>query len=380
MVVFTGMRGNEVDSKAGNNEIDDRSLAQLMLEQIEFANVIVLSKVQLVIGSPMKKDGLQKLELIKSLIQKLNPKAKIVVSTEDEYADLDTERWLVNTGLFNMELESTYEAWIKELEKGDHHVPETEEYGVSSFVFRASDMPFHPGRLTALFEGIGNYKSAIDMSTTLVEPTGADDDSAFKGVVRVKGSIWLANAHAFPMQFHVAGQQINLLPHETPFLAAIPKEGWGEGHKQHKEKLIAEGRWKPPFGDRQTELVFIGVHLKEELMKSKLAEALLTAEENKALGGVKGWRSLDDPFGDGELPRNFFVLPSRSPPEGERPLGPTKTNPPPPPQGAVASPYMLALKELQREYGASWNAVPAQNKQQLINERMAVRVAPHGSS
>ena len=64
-----------------------------------------------------------------------------------------------------MEQESTFEAWIKELEKGEHHVPETEEYGVSSFVFRANEMPFHPGRLTKAVKSFGSYKSAIDMSS-----------------------------------------------------------------------------------------------------------------------------------------------------------------------------------------------------------------------
>ena len=104
------MKGNKVDPKAGQNQVDDRSLAQLMLDQIEFANVIVLSKAQLVVA---EKEGLQKIDVIKNLLQKLNPRAEIVVSAEDAYTDLDTERWLMNTRKFNMEQESSYDAWIK---------------------------------------------------------------------------------------------------------------------------------------------------------------------------------------------------------------------------------------------------------------------------
>lgn len=302
----TGMAGNET---AEGDNVDDRSIVQLFLDQIEFANVIVLSKAQMVTGpkegSKKHKEGLKKLHDIEILLQKLNPKAKVVVPMKDKYADLDAEKFLVNTSLFDMEEASASEAWVKELEAV--HVPETEEYGISSFVFRAKHMPFHPKRLRQLLKGFGNYRSAADSATRSAKK-GENGDEVFKGVFRSKGHLWLANAHSYAMEFHTAGRTLDLQARETPFLHAIPADEWDAEEKARKKKLVKDNKWGARFGDRESELVFIGVNLNKSLIEEQLTNALLTEKESKALGGVEGWRGLEDPFFGGACAEEYFDL------------------------------------------------------------------------
>ena len=240
-------KGDEVkgddgdDDKNGEEEEeepDERTLAQLMLDQIEFANVIVLSKVHLL----LKEEGENKLEEIKALLKKLNPKARILDPREDKYGDLDVEKHLLNTGLFDFEEAEESAGWKQELEK-DYHVPETEEYGISSTVFRCNAMPFHPTRFRDILFGFGNYGQALKQSAAKVADDAkkaadkekkagnsgkadkADKDEGcggvdkeqepldvFKGVVRCKGHVWLANANAYPMEIHAAGKHLWIGP------------------------------------------------------------------------------------------------------------------------------------------------------------------------
>ena len=96
------------------------------------------------------------------LLEKLNPLARVVVSKEAGYADLNTEEHLMNTNLFDMERAESLETWMEELEKGNDHVPETEEYGISGFVYRAR-RPFHPQRIFEIYKQFGNLKSAVEV-------------------------------------------------------------------------------------------------------------------------------------------------------------------------------------------------------------------------
>ena len=305
----TGMTGNPT-GKGSEAVVDDRSIVQLFVDQIEFANVIVLSKAQTVTGiekgSKMHKEGLSKIQDIEILLQKLNPKAKIVVPMENLFADLDTEQLLMNTTLFNMEEASHSDAWVKELEAV--HVPETEEYGISSFVFRANHMPFHPERFRQVLNGFGNYRSAADSAGST---KGENSNQVFKGVFRSKGQVWLANAHSYPMTYHTAGRTLDLYPRNMPFMhAAIPPTAWdsGDDWPAMKKMLKKDGKWNDTFGDRHSELVFIGVNLNKTLMETKLTEALLTEKESEALGGVGGWHRLVDPFFGGACAQEFFGL------------------------------------------------------------------------
>jgi G3E family GTPase len=285
------------------NNIDDRSIAQLMLEQIEFANVIVVSKAAMFL---QKEGSKEKLEEIRALLQKLSPKARVRVPLADHYEDLDVAQELLNTGLFDMDEASRSAGWLLELEK-EEHTPETEEYGISSAVFRSQDMPFHPERLRALFNGFGHYNSVVERGgkSDPLKPDarGAKSGGAsgvFAGVVRSKGKLWLANAHAFPVKFHTAGRHRSLGISWQPFLGAVSREDWDEGMKKYHSELAAGGKWHEKWDDRGSELVVIGVQLDKALIHKELTAALLTEEESEALGGIEGWRGLEDVFFGGQ--------------------------------------------------------------------------------
>lgn len=300
---------------------DDRTLAQLMLDQIEFANVIVLSKVPIL----LEKESANKLEEIKALLCKLNPKARILAPLKSMYGDLEVEKELLNTGLFDMEEASMSAGWMQELEK-EEHAPETEEYGISSTIFRCNTMPFHPGRLNDILTGFGTYGSALESSKEMVGSATARRNTSsgssssgssvadtsvakvFEGVVRSKGHIWLANAHAFPMAMHTAGKHLTMVPAPIPFLAAIDEDRWEEDERKHHEALVEQGNWNKDFGDRSSEIVFIGVNLNRELIQEKLRAALLTEAESEELGGVQGWKTLADAFFGGPCAEYWFEV------------------------------------------------------------------------
>ena len=315
------MLGNEDEEAAP--EIDDRKVSQLWLDQIEFANVIVVSKASILLQKEGLERGENKLKEIEALLKKLNPKANIIIPREDKYGDLDVSKTLIDTGLFDMEEASSSAGWQEELEKEEHN-PETEEYSISSTVFRASDRPFHPDRLFAILEGFGDYTSALDINNPQTSPTptptennndkDADEDEeedAFRGVVRSKGILWLANTNAYPIDFQSAGAHIDILMNEQeiPFLAALKKSQWEKEDEETYESLVRDGKWSEHYGDRRSELVFIGIHLNKKIIHEKLTSALLTDEESEKLGGTAGWRKLNDPFFGGNA-QDYFELPS----------------------------------------------------------------------
>ena len=297
----------EDESKKEEEEEDDRSLAQLMLDQIEFANVIVISKVQILLKK--EQSGTKKLEEIKALLHKLNPTARILAPLEDNYGDLDVEKELLQTGLFNMEEASKSAGWMQELAK-EEHAPETEEYGISSTIFRSNKMPFHPVRLDAMLNGFGNYESALEASKGVGGGGGGGSSTSgvFKGVVRSKGHVWLATAYAFPLTFHTAGKHLSIEPAGIPFLAAMKEDDWDEDDRAHHEDMVEKKLWSKEFGDRHSEIVFIGVNLNKKLILDMLNNALLTEEESKGMGGINGWRKLEDPFFDGKTAETLFDL------------------------------------------------------------------------
>jgi G3E family GTPase len=298
-----GHEGHEHDQpQAGDAApavVDDRSLSQLMLDQIEFADVIVVSKASIFLGQRSE----QELDSVRALLSRLNPKARVLVPLVDQYGDMDVARELLNTGLFDMEAAQQSAGWQLELANADH-VPETEEYGISSTVFRAHDMPFHPGRLKSILNGFGNYSTATALSaeSSSSGSEGVAAEEVFHGVVRAKGSLWLANAHAYPINFHAAGRQVSLEAGGMPFRVTMCDPA------THRNQ-VAAGKWRPKFGDRGSVVVFIGVHLNRRLIAEKLREALLTEAESAALGGVRGWRGLADPFMGGSCADRFFDVP-----------------------------------------------------------------------
>lgn len=262
-------------------QVDDRHIARLWLDQIEFANVIVVSKA----AQFIEKEGKAKLHTIERLIKKLNPKAQVHIPELDKYEDLDVSKTLIDTGLFDMAESQASLAWSQELEK-EEHTPETEEYGISSMVFTSQDMPFHPERFAMVLRGFGNYDSLMKITSKSESDEAEDEkieeidtneyhhDDVFRGVVRTKGQVWLANSPQFPIRFQTAGTQIQLAPSDQPFFAEIKKkveekegdvdEFLSSFVETEIKRFKDNGKWTEKFGDRRSEIIFIGCGLDKE--------------------------------------------------------------------------------------------------------------------
>jgi G3E family GTPase len=230
-----------VDRKLTDMDGDDRTIVNLLTDQIEFANVIILNKTDLVDANTVG--------LLKAAIQKLNPGAKIIQS---EFSKVPPEK-ILNTGLFNFDEAQNSAGWQKELES-EHHTPETEEYGISSFVFR-NQRPFHPERFW-------NYLN----------------DEYPAGILRAKGLFWLASRPDDAINFSQAGgssrlERAGVWWCSMPFGDRIMYPAFLENQE------YIEGKWHPKWGDRTNELVFIGQHVNQDQMIVELEKCLLNENE-----------------------------------------------------------------------------------------------------
>ena len=208
---------------------DARSIVDLLVDQIEFANVILVNKVDLVDEDTLKK--------VVGTVKRLNPTAE-VVCTQRSVLPLNL---VLNTGRFNLMEARKAPGWMKEL--WGEHVPETEEYGITSFTF-LSRRPFHPARLHAAL----NPK--------------ADQESLLHSVVRSKGFVWLATRQAAGGLWEHAGKQHRIVQGGGWF-AAVPYTMWPP---QWKEMALP---WKPaPVGDRHNRIVLIGASMDKEKVRS----------------------------------------------------------------------------------------------------------------
>jgi G3E family GTPase len=239
-------------------EDDERTVADLLVEQVEFANVLVVSKTDLV-----DETAAQRLE---AMLRHLNPGARIVRAIRGELPLQE----VLGTGLFDFEQASSSAGWLREL-RGEH-VPESEEYGIRSFVYRAR-RPFHPKRFMALLE----------------------DPSVWENVLRSKGFFWLASRMDHCGLWSQAGAAASAEA-AGMWHAAAPREDWPED-----EETLASIRadWQEPWGDRRQELVFIGDRLDEAGLRARLDAALLNDREMDA--GPVAWRRYADPFGEWSL-------------------------------------------------------------------------------
>ena len=223
-----------------NIEGDNRTIVNLLTDQIEFANVIIINKIDLV--------SEDQLEELRAIIQKLNPEASIII-TEKSKVVLES---VLNTGLFDYEKAEASAGWLKELE--NEHVPETEEYGIGSFVFR-SKKPFHPERFL-------NYLN----------------ERFPQNIIRSKGLFWLASRSNQALLWSSAGgsckaDSAGVWWASMPFSQRINNASFNENKDQ------IESDWDALFGDRKIELVFIGQHLDKEGMIAELEKCILTKEE-----------------------------------------------------------------------------------------------------
>jgi G3E family GTPase len=234
-------------------EDDDRSVSDLLVDQIEFCNVILASKTDLVSAAQLEK--------VKAIVRSLNPEAE-TISIANGQAPLEK---LLGTGRFDFDKAREAPGWLREL-RGEH-IPETEEYGISSFTYRAR-RPFHPGRFHAFLH---------------------KDWPAGK-LIRSKGFFWLASHPTLIGQWNQAG---GIARHGFigTFWHAIPKTEW----PSDKEALdYIHSVWEEPFGDMRQELVFIGQSLNEQQVRAQLDQCLLTDDEFFA--GKAYWLTLEDPF------------------------------------------------------------------------------------
>jgi len=232
-------------------EEDERTVVDLLVDQIEFANVILISKTDLV--------DAEQLGRVEGIIRQLNPVADVI---RIQKGDVPLKQ-ILNTGVFDLEKAQMSPGWIKEL-LGEH-VPETEEYGISSFVYKARK-PFHPERFWTVINQV------------------------WPGVVRSKGFFWLATKHNLIGGWSQAGGACQYEAAGTWWCTA-PKDYWPED----KDSLARiEANFEGEHGDRRQEIVLIGMGMDKINLSKMLDEALLTEEEFSA--GPPIWKSLKDPF------------------------------------------------------------------------------------
>jgi len=215
---------------------DERTLVDLLVDQVEFANVILLNKTDLV--------SEKRVAFLTDVLRTLNPDATIIPTQHSEVA-LDR---IIGTGQFDFDAAQRMPGWMKELE--GEHTPETEEYGIASFTYRAR-RPFHPQRFGAFFE------------------------SSWPGVIRAKGFFWLATRSAVVGELSQAGRLRNHQP-AGYWWAAMPEEHWPDDPEQ--EQRIMD-RWDDEYGDRRQELVFIGVDMDEADLRTRLDACLMSTDE-----------------------------------------------------------------------------------------------------
>ncbi len=231
---------------------DERTLVNLLVEQIEFADVVILNKVG--DAEPHQVDAARK------IIRSLNADARII---ETSHSVVPTEA-ILDTGLFDFDKAHEHPMWAKELYGFADHVPETEEYGVTSHVYRAR-RPFEPEKIMAVLNG--------EMS----------------GVIRAKGHFWIATQPDWVAEFSLAGALSSVKPLGT-WWAAVPKDRWPD-HEGARDYMAAY--WAEPWGDRRQEIVFIGSGIDWPALKARL-DACLVPEH--LASGPDALPDLPDPF------------------------------------------------------------------------------------
>jgi len=229
---------------------DERTIVDLLVDQIEFADVLLINKIDLV-------DDTQQQRLC-TLLYKLNPGARILVVEHGRVALAE----ILNTHRFDFDRASTFSEWLS----GEPHTPETEEYGIGSFVYQAR-RPFHPQRLMDVLEG----------------------DKLLR-VLRSKGFIWLATRHDAVGIWSQAGEVITL-EYGGQWWASTPRE---EFPNDPAMRIEIEKQFVGEYGDRRQELVLIGIEMDQPAIRRALDGCLLT-ESEMALGW-QAWSRYPDPF------------------------------------------------------------------------------------
>ena len=260
-------------------EGDQRTVAHLLMDQVEFADLLLLNKCDLVTEAQRG--------LVEQFLRKVNPTAEIVGT---EHSKLEPAALLAHAR-FRMDKAEKHSQWLAEARENEH-TPETLEYGISSFVFRAK-RPFHPERLHAAL-------------------SSRPRPGALAGLLRLKGFVWLATQPSHQMTMAIAGTQFTM-SRGAPWWAAVARRLWPEGLAEemtsallHAEDPTDGHTWDAEYGDRRTELVCIGRELDGEAARDQLEACLLTAEEMTS--STESWLTLADPF-EGPGRRVFAGIP-----------------------------------------------------------------------
>lgn len=253
---FPRLMAEAEDLKDKNMEVgedDERNIANLLIDQVEFSNVIVVTKTDLL--------DLSQAHALLATLRRLNPGAEVLVA---DHGKIDPGA-ILGTSKFDMAEAAKAPGWLAEL-RGEH-VPETEEYGIGSFVYRAR-RPFHPQRLYDFLAKGWRHGN----------------------LVRSKGYFWLASRFDQAGSWSQAGGIMN---HGFAglFWSAMPKDEWPE---QAEHRAVIESRCEPPYGDRRQEIVFIGQGLEEEQATRALDACLL--DEKELVAGPNSWKQFPDPF------------------------------------------------------------------------------------
>ena len=234
-------------------EDDERSVADLLVDQVEFADILLISKTDLVEASEVSR--------LKAILKTLNTHAQIIPIS---LGKIDIDK-VINTNLFDFERAEKAPGWLKEMQ--GEHVPETEEYGISSFSYVAR-RPFYPEKIHNLLH----------------------DTKRFGKLIRSKGYFWLGTRPEFVGQWNQAGG-IARYGFAGRFWKSVPKKDWPE---DEESLAIINKQWVEPFGDMRQELVFIGQNLDKEGMTEALDDCLLSDED--ILKGKAHWATFNDPF------------------------------------------------------------------------------------
>jgi G3E family GTPase len=231
---------------------DDRSIVDLLVEQIEFADVVVLNKVT--DAGPAERDAAIR------IIRALNPAARLITADQARVPPAE----IMGTGLFDIDRAQSHPLWAQELYGHAGHPPETEAYGISSFVYRARP-PFDPGAVHAVLAG------------------------PLPGVIRAKGHFWLATRPDWVGEYSLAGALSTMRPLGT-WWAAVPP---ARRPRDPEAQAYLARQWQEPWGDRRQEIVFIGsTEMDRAAISAALNRALLSEDRFRPAA----WRGLADPF------------------------------------------------------------------------------------
>lgn len=246
------------DRTSSDGETDERTLVSLLTEQIEFANVIIINKIDLVSSTQR--------EEVLGIVKALNPNAKII---ETAHGFVNPKE-ILGTGLFDHDETENSARWAQELYFPEDHKPETEEYGIKSFVYRTPH-PFDPEKFHAFIH------------------------SPWPGVIRAKGFFWIATRPDWVGDLHQTGAFVRT---EAMGLwwATVPQEDWPEDEEWLKS---LESKWDPKYQDRRQEIVFIGIDMDESVIRNRLDQCLI--EDLDPNFDPEKWLSLNDPFPEWDM-------------------------------------------------------------------------------